>query len=32
MYANQNSVTRLRQRFTLEELNREFELDVDAPR
>ncbi len=27
MYANQNSVTRLRQRFTLEELTREFELD-----
>jgi hypothetical protein len=26
MYANQNSVTRLRQRFTLEELVREFEL------
>ena len=29
MYANQNSVTRLRQRFTLEELTREF--DLDAP-
>lgn len=28
MYANQNSVTRLRQRFTLEELTREFDLDT----
>ena len=27
MYANQNSVTRLRQRFTLEELIREFKLE-----
>lgn len=30
MYANQNSVTRLRQRFTLEELIREFGLDEDV--
>jgi hypothetical protein len=28
MYANQNSVTRLRQRFTHEELTREFDLDT----
>ena len=27
MYANQNSITRLRQRFTLEELTRHFDLD-----
>jgi len=26
MYANQNSMTRLRQQFTLEELTREFDL------
>jgi hypothetical protein len=32
MYANQNSVTRLRQRFTLEEVTREFGLEnEDAP-
>jgi hypothetical protein len=30
MYANQNSVTRLRQRFTLEELYREFGVDEDG--
>ena len=31
MFANQNSVARLRQRFTLEELTNEFELaDEDA--
>jgi hypothetical protein len=30
MYANQNSVTRLRQRFTLEELTREFALEEDG--
>jgi hypothetical protein len=30
MYANQNSVTRLRQSFTLEELTREFGLDDDS--
>ena len=29
MYANQNCVTRLRQRFTLEELTREFDLGDD---
>jgi len=30
MYANQNSVTRLRQTFTLEELTREFGLDGES--
>ena len=30
MYANQNSVTRLRQQFTLAELTREFDLGDDA--
>ena len=30
MYANQNSVTRLRQSFTLEELTREFGLGDDS--
>jgi len=29
VYANQHSVTRLRQQFTLEELTREFNLDED---
>jgi hypothetical protein len=29
MYANQNSVTRLRRQFTIEELTREFNLDED---
>jgi hypothetical protein len=30
MYANQNSVTRLRQQFTLQELTREFGLETDG--